>query len=181
MTRIWALAFVLLCSAASATPWQPLQERLQAPLTRGAFSQEKQIAGLPLPLHSSGVYQLVDGLLVWQTFASELRIGASQVAQWEDGAVIWQVEAQAQPLVATLARLMLALVVVDTRELDALFTVQRLDLVQAQCWSADFRPKDPMLAGYVSLVHAAGCAQLHTLEFEETSGDKTRIQLSEAQ
>lgn len=171
----------LLSLATAADDWASLTKRLHAPLASGEFSQVKHIGGLPLPLQSSGIFVVENGQLRWLTllpFESELRISVTEVAQWEQDRKVWAADAQAQPMVATLAKLMLALVAGDASALAQLFQLTQFEVIDEKCWALTLRPLDSVLAAHLTEVQARGCEYLAQLSFGEAGGDTTLIQLS---
>jgi hypothetical protein len=58
----------------------------QLPAGKTFFSQEKQIAQLPVPLQSAGYLELINNDLIWHTTTpidSKLRISSAGVSQWQ--------------------------------------------------------------------------------------------------
>ncbi|UTA48724.1 outer membrane lipoprotein carrier protein LolA [Simiduia sp. 21SJ11W-1] len=185
LTRVCVVLCCLLCSPlAQADAWARVAGHLAQPLTEGEFTQVKHIAGLPLPLHSEGRFAIVQSVLRWQTrtpFASELRITPTEVSHWEEGIQVWQADAQAQPMVATLAQVMLSLVAGDVDAMAHLFRVKNVSEPAPGCWQLALQPVDALLAAHITQVHVNGCATVTGLAFTEASGDRTEISLSPAQ
>lgn len=173
----------LFCSQASAENWPRLSELIEQPIARGTFTQQKQILGLPVPLHSQGEFAVIDTQLVWRTktpFISELRIAPKEVSQWEDGKQVWRASADTQPLVATLAAVMLSLVSGDADALANVFSLVAFNEQAEGCWELELRPRDSLLASQISQVVARGCAYIAHLSFTEAEGDQTHITMSPA-
>jgi hypothetical protein len=181
----WLVAWVFgaVTTCVSAAELADITARLTAPMGEGSFVQEKKLRSLPLPLVSRGHFTVASGLVLWETespFISSLRISADGVSQWEQGEQVWQVSAAEQPLVATVGRLLIALLAGDVAAMTRFFNLQSATLQGDDCWRAELLVRDAILADFIGSVNIQGCAAIEQLELREVGGDITQIQLSPA-
>lgn len=171
MKRLIRLLSVLLIAAVlplqaaadnTLLPWQPVQGRF-------AFTQLKQLQGLPVPLRSSGTIELKDNEMLWHTTApvdSKLLITASGVSQW-----------QQQQFVAVagsefVGQLMLAVLQQDTD-----FITQQFNVQQSGQHCTLLQPVEAPLNQFFSQIKLCGETQLSSLTLQETNGNTTQITL----
>jgi hypothetical protein len=146
--------------------WQPLQGST-------AFTQLKNLQGLPVPLRSSGYIELQDNTLLWHTLVpveNKLLITAQGVSQW-----------QQQDFVAVagsefVGQLMLAVLHQDMTFIQQHFTVQP---AVASC--TILLPQQAPLNQLFSQIELCGEHQLSQLTLQETNGNSTLITLQAEQ
>lgn len=161
---------------------QQLATHLGAPLRSGAFRQQKTVAGLPLPLISSGRFAVSGQQLHWQTrspFEAETRFTGTAIEQWEAGQLRWSLSQAEQPVVAVVSELMRALVLGDLVSLNNHFSVQDFS-IRRDCWQIDLAVLDPALAQALQKISASGCARVENLQVWERNGNHTQIELMQA-
>jgi len=160
-----------------------VQQRLvSTPVQRGAFQQDKLLAGFAKPLKSQGDYLLVRGKgLIWRTtspFASQLVLTRDRIA----GGGGLQLDASKEPGIRVVTQLMLSLLDGDLSALQQAFEVQ-VSLVGSpsndRAWRAALKPKAAALAQLFSRIELEGDRQLRRIVMTEAQGDTTTLRFDE--
>lgn len=156
-----------------------VQQRLvSAPVQRGAFQQDKQLAGFAKPLKSQGDYLLVRGKgLIWRTtapFASQLVLTRDRIA----GGAGMQLDASKEPGIRVVTQLMLSLLDGDLGALQQAFEVQA-SLVGDKGWRAALKPKAAALAQLFSRIELEGDRELRRIVMTEAQGDTTTLRFDD--
>lgn len=152
---------------------------LQAPVISGAFTQTKQLAGLPQPLTSSGCFVIARVLGVeWQVekpFASRTVITAQALIETRNGRTRRTTPAE-QPALAAVSRLLLALFALDVAALESEFHFAGAR--DAQGWTLQLTPRHAAMAAVFGSAEMKGGAQLGSVELRDARGDVTAIRFS---
>ncbi|KXU36288.1 hypothetical protein AXE65_05215 [Ventosimonas gracilis] len=153
-----------------------LQQKLQqTPVVRGDFSQEKYIAGLPIPLVGLGQFCFSNkhGIL-WDLtvpIKQRLRITKDGLAlETQDGK--WQLQAGQD---SRQTRLFLDVLQGDTDELHKQFQLALNG--NSEDWQLTLTPKTALLKQIFTRIQINGGALLSKVELFETSGERTVIRL----
>jgi hypothetical protein len=165
--------------AALADTVGQIQQRLvSAPVQRGRFEQDKQLAGFAKPLRSQGEYLLVRGKgLIWRTtapFASQLVLTRDRIAG--NGGL--QLDAGKEPGIRVVTGLMLSLLDGDLGALQQAFEVQA-SLQGNKAWRASLKPKAAALAQLFSRIELEGDRQVRRIVMTEAQGDVTTLRFDE--
>lgn len=147
---------------------------LAKPAPCGQFEQQKMLPGLSKPLVSTGRYGLQDGALVWHSlspFESTLIIKGSGLYQQLPGQEPVQLASADNPLVASLASLLPAVIQGDQAALEAHFVVSQE--------SAGLRlvPKDTLLKAALEAIEVEGQPPA-LIRMLEPQGGQTLIHLT---
>jgi hypothetical protein len=177
--RFLLLAALPLPLPALADAIAQVQQRLvSAPVQRGAFQQDKQLAGFAKPLKSQGDYLLVRGKgLIWRTtapFASQLVLTRDRIS----GGGGLQLDASKEPGIRVVTQLMLSLLDGDLGALQQAFEVQA-SLAGDKAWRATLKPKASALAQLFSRIELEGDRQLRRIVMTEAQGDTTTLRFDE--
>lgn len=179
-----AAAFALAALLLPLAAWPFTLDELRAQLTaaqvvRGDFVQEKHLRSLPQPLVSRGDFVLAAGLgLLWELktpIAQSLRITPRDVSRrLPQGG--WQPVPNAN---GRESRLFLALLAGDTEGLAQNFA---LDLQgDANDWRMTMTPNSAILRQIFTDIEIQGGALVRRIELREVQGDRTVLQLQNAQ
>lgn len=182
MTAALRGLLVLLLAAATVVQGAPapgVQARLaQAPVLRGDFVQEKQVAGFRRPLRSSGRFLLVRGQgLAWDTrepFAGETVLAQGRLYTRDlDGRRRLLLDGAASPGAAAATALLLALLGGDLEALAADFELQ--ERVDDAGWQLLLSPRPGPMQSAFTRLRLAGDRHVREVEVEEANGDRTLI------
>ncbi|WP_221793302.1 outer membrane lipoprotein carrier protein LolA [Oceanobacter mangrovi] len=147
---------------------------------QGQFQQDKYLAVLPRPLHSSGrfVYQRQQGLSwqIEQPIASTVVISDSGISQTQNGQLVWQSDANS-PQTTTVANIMAAIFAGDLATLQTTFDISGAQQPD-QPWQLQLTPKSEVLKNFFSQIDMTGAQQLQGLVLHEASGDRTEIRFT---
>ena len=180
------LGFIIMLCVFCAPCWAQarfvdIAPELGVAWTQGDFTQIKTIAGLPLPLRSSGEFSLQGDHLLWLTkepFSSELQFSSQAISQWQEGVKRWEMTAQQQPVITTISQLMMAMMAANWVALDQAFRVDKFDRDESACWSLIISSTDPVLASVVDSLLINGCERVRGIELREVSGNLTQLDFS---
>ena len=182
MKRRTLLLAALPLSALADTVAQIQQRLVSAPVQRGRFEQDKQLAGFAKPLKSQGDYLLVRGKgLIWRTtapFASQLVLTRDRIAAGNGMKGGLQLDASREPGVRVVTGLMLSLLDGDLGALQQAFEVQA-SLQGDKAWRAALKPKAAALAQLFSRIELEGDRQLRRIVMTEAQGDITTLRFDE--
>lgn len=168
--------------AASTQLLRAVRERLvQAPVVRGAFTQEKTIQGFQHPLRSSGRFVVAQGKgIVWQVqqpFASVLRVTPDTLQSVQaDGQVDFQLKAQQEPALRAINSMLFAVMAADVAVLPQHFDIQG-SLQGKDGWRLTLVPRDRMLAQWLQRIDLQGERFVREVRLQEAQGDSSLIVL----
>lgn len=178
---------------ASARGDQDAAEALEALRVRslkGAFREEKTIAGFPKPMVSTGRFELSPGRLIWRIedpFPSITTIdehgirfsdGLDESVPPEGGQAGNAVDVN--PQAAQTAKILTGLLSGDPAALSALFDVKRLPSVDGKLL-LEATPKDGALSQFIRKAVFAGREYVEDVRLEGAGGDITRIRFSDVE
>lgn len=149
-----------------------LAQTLAKPAPCGEFTQQKRVAGMSKPFRSSGHYTLAGDTLVWHTvkpFASTLEVGPNGLYQVSPDGNRQQIASSDNPLFASFAGLLGALIQGDQDVL-----AQRFTLRQEQ-GAVVLVPKSKLVAKGISAITITG-EPPNSIRLHEPEGE-TLIQL----
>ena len=160
---------------------QVRQRLLQAPVVRGAFTQEKTIKGFQNPLRSSGRFVVAQGKgIVWQVqqpFASTLRVTPDSLQSLQaDGQVSFQLQAQQEPALRAINSMLFAVMAADVTALAQHFEVQG-SLPGTDAWRLTLTPRDKMLGQWLLRIELQGDRFVREVRLLEAQGDASLIHL----
>lgn len=168
-------------SAAETTEQRQLLDAISAQMViseriAGDFTQRKYIRVLPQPLRSEGTFSFDRKAgLEWRVTAplqSRLVFDGEGMHQEQGGKRVWEAS-DAQPAIATLGRVMRAVLSVDWPVLeDYFFITGSRDNEQ---WSLALEPKQALLKNMVENIALGGGRHLQTMTLYEASGDRTEV------
>lgn len=187
--RPWSIIALLLCTGiAQAGDKAPLLEGVRArldaaPVLRGAFEQKKTVKGFSRPLVSSGRFLLVrDQGILWDTekpFAATLTVTPEVLtAAHGGGDAGYRLEADKEPGVAIVNRLLLALVAGDLQALSSHFEVEGA-LRGKSAWTLTLTPSSAGLAKVFTSIRLEGAGEVREVELQEQNGDRSVIHFQE--
>ncbi|MCB1567385.1 MAG: outer membrane lipoprotein carrier protein LolA [Xanthomonadales bacterium] len=171
-------------AVANDSALQTIQARItHVAVLRGAFSQEKQLAGFRHPLRSQGRFLLArDRGVVWTTlkpFPSEMVVTQDRIlTRQRDGKTRVEADASQQPALRSINTLLFALMGGNLEALAARFDVADMHS-DAAGWHVALTPKAGALTQVFTRITLAGDTTVQEVDMEERSGDRTRIQFSE--
>ncbi|ADP15673.1 outer membrane lipocarrier protein LolA family protein [Achromobacter xylosoxidans A8] len=176
------LALALLPFAARAFDLADLQRQLSAtPVVRGHFVQQKFLRSLPQPLTSRGDFTLAAGKgLLWllrTPIAQDLRINANGIFR-RDEAGKWQALPQHSGA-GRENRLFLSVLAGDTAGLRENFDLTLTG--QADAWQLLLTPRSVLLRQIFDNIQINGGALVDRIELRETQGDRSVLQMKDAQ
>lgn len=160
-----------------------LHERIaQAPVLRGQFTQEKQVAGFRNPLRSSGQFVLDAGRgVIWTTqapFPSEVLITPAHIAiRQADGRLRIEADARRQPELAAINATLFALMAGRIQTLAQDFQIRELRVLDRQ-WQLQLEPKDALLAQVFTRIDLAGARFVEQVRLQARDGDQTLIRFA---
>lgn len=165
-------------------------EALRVQSLKGAFREEKTIAGFPKPMVSTGRFELSPGRLIWRIedpFPSITTIdehgirfsdGLDESVPPESGHT--GNAADVNPQAAQTAKILTGLLSGDPAALSALFDVKRLPSVEGRLL-LEATPKDGALSQFIRKAVFAGREYVEDVRLEGAGGDVTRIRFSDVE
>jgi len=182
MKKLICLALLLLPCLAHAFGLDELQTQLRAtPIVRGHFVQQKFLRSLPQPLTSRGDFTLSQGQgLLWllrSPFTQELRITPQGIAK-RDELGHWQALPR-QVGTGRETRIFLAVLAGDTHGLQENFDIALAG--EASAWTMTMTPNSALLRQIFNAIVIQGGALVDRIELRETQGDRTVLELTDAQ
>lgn len=155
------------------------QQVAQVPVLRGAFQQQKQVAGFRNPLRSQGSFLMArERGVVWTTakpFASELVLTRDRiVSRQRDGGSRIEVDGKEQPALRSVNAMMFALMSGDVKALTGTFNVM-VDAPAGAPWRLRLTPKSRALAQAFTEVQLSGDRHVRHVEIREANGDVTTL------
>lgn len=169
--------------AAPAADVDAVKQRVaKVSVLRGAFSQEKQVAGFKNPLRSQGRFVLAqDHGVVWSTlkpFPSEVVVTRDRIlSRQHDGSSRVELDGRQQPAMRSVNAIMFALMSGDAQALSAQFTV-KVETLPDNGWRMQLSPRSAMLGKVFTALTLSGDRYVRSVEIVEANQDVTRIQFS---
>lgn len=144
---------------------------------RGKYTQDKQLSGVPKPLHAEGSFVFVKDLgIAWLTtkpFESELVITGSDIIQRENGKVSMHLSAAEQPAVHIVSEIFEAVFGLDFERLSASFDLYSRRLGKG--WELGLKPREAN--GALRDIVVAGDREVRRVLVNDANGDSTDIRL----
>lgn len=171
-------AWIAWASATQGPDWDRLRADLRQPeLLRGAFTQEKHVAGFRSPLHSTGRFVVVRGKgVLWDTvqpFPSTLTVR-------DDG---MRVDGEPVPMRGTAAErvqsLLMGVLAGDLARLEEDFALT-LRWTDAG-WELKLVPRERALVDLLRDFRLRGDAYVESVEYVDEHGNRTRIEFDRQQ
>ncbi|SCU78396.1 Outer membrane lipoprotein carrier protein LolA [Cupriavidus necator] len=190
MKRRTLLAAIALVACLPALPAQgadtlgAIAARLaDAPVIRGRFEQQRQLAGFTNPLVSRGDFVLArERGLAWTTrepIVSSLVVTPTELmVRGADGQVEQRLAAEAQPAMRVVGESMIAVLRGDLSALSARFAIDAR-LAGKDSWALTLTPTDSGIRRAFARIELAGDRYVRSIRLEEAGGDATRIRLIE--
>ena len=175
------LSLLLVGTSARAFDLAQLSRQLSEPaVIRGAFTQEKYLRALPLPLTSRGTFVLArDRGLLWllqEPLQQDYRISDSGIAR--RGPSGWHQTDQQGPAQRQ-NDLFLAVLQGDTTALQHDFELELSGTTET--WQLALTPRSQLLGQIFSAILIRGGATVERIELLETQGDSTVLLLNDSQ
>lgn len=180
-TWLLALWLLLLGTAAHAADLldQVAARVKPVPVLRGEFTQERTLVGFSKPLRSSGHFVAARGHgVLWSTeqpFPGLLIISADAIRERVDGEQSFELDAEREPALREVNRILLALLQGDVGALREQFVIA--GTVDASAWELQLTPQGAV-ANMIGTIAIGGAAQVQTVDIREASGDVSRIEFS---
>lgn len=144
---------------------------------RGAYVQDKALAGVPHPLHAEGQFLFVRDLgIAWRTtlpFDSELVITGGDILQRENGQVSMRLSAAQQPAVRIVADIFSAVFALDFDRLSANFELYSRRVGRG--WELGLKPRAAQ--GPLKQIVVSGGKRVERVRVSDANGDETDIRL----
>lgn len=177
-----AAILLLLCSQTciAADLLENVAARIhRTPLLRGDFTQERTLAGFSKPLRSTGTFIAARGHgVLWTTtapFPGELVITESAIRERVDGVDTVVVDANREPALRQVNRILLALLQGELATLREQFSVS--GSVDPQGWQLKLTPQG-QLAELIGSIEVGGGSQVESVAILERNGDLGRIEFT---
>jgi outer membrane lipoprotein-sorting protein len=150
------------------------------PVLRGHFTQERELAGFSKALRSSGQFVAARGHgVLWRTeqpFPALLVITADSIRERVDGSDSFALDAEREPALRQINRILLALLQGEVEVLREQFAVDgRAD---GSGWTLQLTPL-AQVTGLIGQISVAGDTQVQRVEIREAGGDVSRVVFSE--
>jgi outer membrane lipoprotein-sorting protein len=192
------LLVVLLAAASAALPAEPIANAAQlskltrdtarslahAQVVRGAFVQQRRLAGLAKPLESEGRFLFARGTgIEWHTekpFDSQFILTEGGMTQRDEGGETLHISVADQPALTVVSRVFFALFALDFNALSQDFTMTGTDAPGAP-WQLTLRPKTAALGSVFRQALVTGDATVTSVRLEDANGDLTEIALRDVQ
>lgn len=172
------LTFTLMLAFSAATPASTetaqkalvkLSEQAQVlPLTMN-FEQHKYLSGLPRALVSSGEVTITDDEILWRTLKPQ-----SQILRITKQGVFEKSEQTATAGSDTVAELLLAILKQDKELLQQQFVLS----LRESC--VQMKPRSEVMSNVMQSILSCGAERVERVELNETNGNRTVINFSEA-
>lgn len=152
-----------------------------APVVRGTFTQHKRVQGFRNPLVSTGLFVTARGQgVLWMTqtpFASEMAVTADRLRVRAPNGSVQELDGKREPALKAINKLLLGLLGGDVQALQAQFETTAVTL-QSDRWTIELKPREPVLARFVSEVAVRGDRHLEEVRLVEASGDEILIRFA---
>jgi outer membrane lipoprotein-sorting protein len=156
----------------------------RAQVVRGAFVQQRHLAGLSRPLESEGRFLFARGTgIEWHTekpFDSQFILTESGMTQRDEGGETLHVSVADQPALTVVSRVFFALFALDFNALSQDFTMSGADAPGAP-WKLVLKPKTAALGAVFRQALVTGDASVTSVRLEDANGDVTEIGLRDVQ
>lgn len=156
----------------------------RAQVVRGAFVQQRHLAGLAKPLESDGRFLFARGTgIEWHTekpFDSQFVLTDSGMTQRDEGGETLRISVADQPALTVVSRVFFALFALDFNALSQDFTMSGTDAPGAP-WQLTLRPKTAALGSVFRQALVTGDATVKSVRLEDANGDVTEIALRDVQ
>ncbi|CDH32398.1 putative exported protein [Xenorhabdus bovienii str. Intermedium] len=171
--------FNLAHNVAQATTLDELQQRFaNQPVVRAKFTQERQIDGMPQPLHSSGEMLVSPHKGLWwhqqKPFPLTMLLDDSRMVQVMPGQAPQVITAESNPQMFQFNHLMRALFQADRAVLEENFKTDFKDLGQEK-WQLTLTPKTSPLDKLFTAITLQGQANLDSILLTDRQGDRTEL------
>ena len=194
------LLVLLLAAAAAALPAEPVavtsaaqlsrltrdtaRSLARAQVVRGAFVQQRHLAGLSKPLESDGRFLFARGTgIEWHTerpFDSQFILTEHGMTQRDEGGETLRISVADQPALTVVSRVFFALFALDFNALSQDFTMSATDTPGAP-WQLTLKPKTAALGSVFRQALVTGDATVKSVRLEDANGDVTEIALRDVQ
>lgn len=194
------LLVALLAAAAVALPAEPVavtsaaqlatltrdtaRSLARAQVVRGAFVQQRHLAGLARPLESDGRFLFARGTgIEWHTekpFDSQFILTGAGMTQRDEGGETLRISVADQPALSVVSRVFFALFALDFDALSQDFTMSGSAAPGAP-WQLVLKPKTAALGGVFRQALVTGDATVKSVRLEDANGDVTEIALRDVQ
>jgi len=187
MKRMLAL-FMWLClavpaQAADLALLRTVQSRLGIEaVTRGDFTQTRQLAGIKKPLRASGTFTVekTRGVL-WRTltpFAQTMRVTQGEILQKDDTRVLMRLRADQEPAANAISRVLFSLFAGDVSALAEYFDYTGQLEQGGDGWQMSFTPREAGLRAVIGAMSLEGSKVVRQVTLTSAAGDITRIVFS---
>ncbi|MFC3913557.1 outer membrane lipoprotein carrier protein LolA [Pseudaeromonas sharmana] len=181
---LWLLCWPVCAQADSPLTMEALQARLTAAqVQRCQFEQSRALAGLDVPLRSSGRMLFDRQLGLWwqqqQPFAMTLRLNQQRFEQQLEGQAAEVLTPQQQPQLFEFSRLMLSLFAADRAALEQAFTLTLT--TGSPDWQLQLQPRQAPLDQVFSRLVLTGQQHLQALLIVDRQGGETHIRFHDCQ
>ena len=194
------LLVLMLAAASVALPAEPVAVTRAAQLSkltrdtarslahaqavRGAFVQQRHLAGLAKPLESDGRFLFARGTgIEWHTerpFDSQFILTETGMTQRDEGGETLRISVADQPALTVVSRVFFALFALDFNALSQDFTMTGTDAPGAP-WQLTLKPKTAALGSVFRRALVTGDATVASVRLEDANGDVTEIALRDVQ
>ncbi|WP_086112524.1 outer membrane lipoprotein carrier protein LolA [Xenorhabdus beddingii] len=156
-----------------------LQQRFaHQAVVRASFTQERQIQGMPNPLHSNGEMLVSQHKGLWwhqqKPFPLTLVLDDSHMVQIMQGQTPQVITADSNPQLFQFNHLMRALFQADRAVLEENFKIEFNDLGQDK-WRLLLTPKTSPLDKLFTVITLSGQANLDAIVLTDRQGDRTEL------
>ena len=153
--------------------------RLENPaVLRGEFEQTKSIKGFKRPLVSHGSFVMArDKGVQWittQPFASTVVVTRERLLTLGESGASRQIDTRQEPGLRAVNEMLMALLAGDVKALAERFLPEGA-LQGAQGWRLTLKPREAVLAGFITRIELEGSRHVDTVNLQEASGDASRI------
>jgi len=156
----------------------------RAQVVRGAFVQQRHLAGLSKPLESDGRFLFARGTgIEWHTekpFDSQFILTEGGMTQRDEGGETLRISVADQPALTVVSRVFFALFALDFNALSQDFTMSGTDAPGAP-WQLALRPRTAALGSVFRQALVTGDATVKSVRLEDANGDVTEIALRDVQ
>jgi len=188
----WSAAGAIAASAAPVTSAAQLaaltrdtaRSLARAQAVRGAFVQQRHLAGLSKPLESDGRFLFARGVgIEWHTekpFDSQFILTSDGMTQRDEGGETLRISVADQPALTVVSRVFFALFALDFDALSQDFTMTGADDRSAH-WQLTLAPRTAALRSVFRQAIVMGDSTVKSVRLEDANGDVTQIELHAVQ
>ena len=175
LTAFFTLAYLNHASGVEVAEIENLL--VHSPSTVGRFAQEKKLSILTKPLISAGDFLIVKDLgVVWNVrspVTSNLVITQDQVLMSD------RAPSNAGRTTKYVAKVLMLILSGNLDAITDVFHIISVELKQDDQWTLELEPKTTILKKFLSGITLCGGRTIETVYLEESSGDSTRLILTE--